>query len=145
MKKMMLALAITISTFSAFAVEEKVSTKVLNAFKVEFNTAKDVEWSVGSTYYMATFTYNDKYVFAYYNVDGVLLGLSHYISPAELPMALQNSLKKDYNDFWVSDLFEVVKNGKTEYYVTLENADKKIVLQSSGSNDWVEYKKVRKA
>ena len=145
MKKMMLALAITISTLSAFAVEEKVSSRVLNAFKIEFNTAKDVEWSVGSTYYMATFTYNDKYVFAYYNVDGVLLGLSHYISPAELPMALQNSLKKDYNDFWISDLFEVVKNGKTEYYVTLENADKKIVLQSSGSNEWEEYKKVRKA
>ncbi len=145
MKKMMLTLAITISTLSAFAVEEKVSPKVLDAFKNEFNTAKEVEWTVGSTYYMATFTYNDKYVFAYYNVDGVLLGISHYISPAELPMALQNSLKKDYSDYWVSDLFEVAKNGKTEYYVTLENADKKIVLQSSGSNDWDEYRKVRKA
>jgi hypothetical protein len=144
MKKMMLTLAIVISTLSAFAVEEKVSPKVLDAFKSEFNTAKEVEWTVGNSYYMATFTYNDKYVFAYYNVDGVLLGLSHYISPAELPMALQNNLKKDYSDYWVSDLFEVAKNGKTEYYVTLENADKKIVLRSSGSNEWEEYRKVRK-
>jgi hypothetical protein len=145
MKKMMLTLAIAISTLSAFAVEEKVSPKVLDAFKNEFNTAKEVEWTVGNTYYMATFTYNDKYVFAYYTADGVLLGLSHYISPAELPMALQNSLKKDYSNFWISDLFEVAKNGKTEYYVTLENADKKIVLQSSGSNEWEEYRKIRKA
>jgi hypothetical protein len=145
MKKMMLTLAIVISTLSAFAVEEKVNPKVLDAFKNEFNTAKEVEWTVGNTYYMATFTYNDKYVFAYYTVDGILLGLSHYISPAELPMALQNNLKKNYSDYWVSDLFEVAKNGKTEYYVTLENADKKIVLQSSGSNDWQGYRKIRKA
>ena len=141
----MLTLAIAISTLSAFAVEEKISPKVLDAFKNEFNSAKEVEWTVGSTYYMATFTYNDKYVFAYYNTDGVLLGLSHYISPAELPMVLQNTLKKNYNNYWVSDLFEVAKNGKTEYYVTLENADKKIVLQSSGSNGWEEYRKVKKA
>ena len=141
----MLTLAIAISTLSAFAVEEKVSPKVLNAFKSEFNTAKEVEWTVGSTYYMATFTYYDKYVFAYYSVDGVLLGLTHYISTAELPMTLQNNLKKDYSDYWVSDLFEVVKNGKTEYYITLENADKKIVLQSSGSNEWEAYRKVKKA
>ena len=141
----MLTLAIVVSTLSAFAVEEKVSTRVLDAFKNEFNTAKEVEWTVGNTYYMATFTYNDKYVFAYYNMEGTLLGLSHYISTAELPMTLQNNLKKNYSDYWVSDLFEVAKNGRTEYYVTLENADKKIVLQSSDSNDWDDYKKVKKA
>jgi hypothetical protein len=144
MKKLMLTLAIAVSTLSAFAGEEKVKPEVLNAFKNEFNTAKDVEWTVGSNYYMATFNYNDKYVFAYYTPDGILLGLSHYISPAQLPMALQNSLKKDYSDYWVSDLFEVAKNGKTEYYITLEDADKKIVLKSSGSNYWEEYKKVKK-
>jgi hypothetical protein len=144
MKKLMLTLAIAVSTLSAFAGEEKVKPEVLNAFKNEFNTAKDVEWTVGSNYYMATFNYNDKYVFAYYTPDGILLGLSQYISPAQLPMALQNSLKKDYSDYWVSDLFEVAKNGKTEYYITLEDADKKIVLRSSGSNYWEEYKKVKK-
>ncbi len=144
MKKMILTLAIAVSTLSAFAGEEKVTPRVLNAFKNEFSTAKEVEWTIGSNYCMATFNYNDKYVFAYYTFDGILLGLSHYISPADLPMALQNSLKKDYSDYWVSDLFEVAKNGKTEYYITLENAGKKMVLQSSGGNDWDEYKKVKK-
>jgi hypothetical protein len=144
MKKMMLTLAIAVSTLSAFAREEKVAPKVLDAFKNEFNTAKEVEWTVGTTYYMATFNYNDKYVFAYYNADGVLLGLTRYISSADLPMVLQNNLKKEYSDYWISDLFEVAKNGVTLYYVTLESADKKIVLQSSG-NQWDEYRKVRKA
>ena len=145
MKKMMLALAILVSTLSAFAGEEKIAAKVLDAFKNEFNTAKEVEWTVGDTYYMATFTYNDKYVFAYYNEEGLLLGLTHNISTTELPMILQNSLKKKYDGYWVSDLFEVAKNGATNYFITLENADKKIVLKSSAGSWWDEYKKVRKA
>lgn len=144
MKKMILTLAIAFTAFSSFATEEKVAPKVLNAFQNEFNSAKEVEWTVANTYYMATFTYNNKYVFAYYTFDGELIGLTHYISSAELPMNLQNNLKKDYSEYWISDLFEVAKNGRTEYYVTLENAGKKIVLQSSNGNNWEEYRTVKK-
>ena len=144
MKKMILTLAIAFTALSSFATEEKVTPKVLNAFQNEFNTAKEVEWTVANTYYMATFTYNNKYVFAYYTADGNLIGLTHYISSAELPMSLQNKLKKEYSGFWISDLFEVAKNGRTEYYVTLENAGKKMVLQSSDSNSWEEYRTVKK-
>ena len=147
MKKIILTLVIavsTLSTLSSYASETKVTAKVLDAFKTEFNSASEVEWTVGDNYYVATFTYNEKYVFAYYNAEGILLGLTHYITTADLPMGLQNSLKKDYNDYWVSDLFEVAKNGRTEYYVTLENAGKKVVLQATG-NAWEEYKKIRKA
>jgi hypothetical protein len=145
MKKIMITLAITFSTIGAFAGEEKVAPKVLDAFNTEFSTAKEVEWTVASDYYMATFTYNDGHVFAYYNTDGDLLGLTRYISINALSMNLQSSLKKNYSDFWVSDLFEVAKNGGTDYYITLENADKKIVLLADSGKDWEVFKKVRKA
>ena len=69
-------LAIAISTVNAFAGEEKVNQKVLEAFKTEFSTATDVQWSVGANYYMATFNYNEKYVFAYFSEDGELLGIT---------------------------------------------------------------------
>ena len=116
----------------------------LNAFKTEFATVNDVEWTVGENYFIASFNYNQKQVFAYYDEQGILLGLTRNISTADLPMNLQYNLKKEYNNYWISDLFEVAKNGRTEYYVTVENADKKIVLLATGS-DWEEYKKVRKA
>ena len=144
MKKMILTLAIVFTAFSSFANEEKVTTKVLNAFRNEFTTAIEVEWTVANNYYMATFTYNNKYVFAYYSAEGNLLGLTHYISSADLPMNLQNNLKKEFSEYWISDLFEVAKNGRTEYYVTLENAGKKVVLQSSNGNNWEEYRTVKK-
>lgn len=140
----MMTLAISLSTVFAFAGEEKVTQKVLNAFNAEFSTAKEVEWTIGSDQYIATFNYNGDYVFAFYNTEGNLLGLTRYITPDALSMNLQISLKKNYSDFWVSDLFEVAKNGQTDYYITLENANKKIVLHSNSGKDWEQFKKVNK-
>jgi hypothetical protein len=143
MKKMILTLAIAVSTLSAFANDENVNEKVLDAFKTEFTTATEVKWSVGNDYYKATFNYNGKYVFAFYSEDGELLGLSRYLSPVDLPIALQNNLAKNYEGYWVSDLFETAKNNTTNYYITLENADTKIVLKSSG-NSWEVHNKIKK-
>jgi hypothetical protein len=145
MKKMILTLAIAVCTFSAFAGETNVSEKVLKAFNTEFTTAKDVQWTAGENYFMARFQYNEKYVFAYYNIDGDLLGLSRNITTVDLPLALQTNLKKDYSNFWVSDLLEVSKTEETIYYITLENADTKIVLRAAGGGSWNQYKKIKKS
>jgi hypothetical protein len=145
MKKMILTLAIVAGSLGAFAGEKDVNPKVLNAFKTEFNTAKEVEWSIGSNYYRATFVYNDKHVFAFYNENGELLGLTRYLSPLDLPISLQANLKKSYSAYWISDLFEVAKNDGTAYYLTLENADTKIVLKSTDSSNWNMYNKVKKS
>ena len=152
MKKMILTLAIAMTTLGAFAGttatsrgEENVNAKVLSSFKSEFNTAKDVEWTVGENYYQATFVYNEKHVFAYYDENGELLGLTRFLSPSDLSLSLQTKLKKNYQQYWISDLFEVAKNDGTSYYLTLENADSKIVLKSSDNSNWNVYTKVKKS
>jgi hypothetical protein len=144
MKKMILTLAIVVSTLGVFASPNNVNQKVLDAFKTEFASAKEVAWTVGSNYYKATFTYNEKRVFAYYDENGALLGLTRYVSPLDLPLALQKNLKKNYPGCWISDLFEAAKNDGTNYYLTLENADSKIILKSSG-NSWNVYSKIKKS
>ncbi len=145
MKKMILTLAIIAGSLGAFAGEKDVNPKVLNAFKTEFNTAREVEWTIASNYYRATFVYNEKHVFAFYNENGELLGLTRYLSPLDLPISLQANLKKSYAAYWISDLFEVAKNDGTAYYLTLENADTKIVLKSTDSSNWNMYTKVKKS
>ena len=144
MKKMILTLAITIASLSSFASDKNVNQKVLDAFKSEFTTAKEVEWTTESDYYKATFNYNGKYVFAYYSQDGEFLGLTRYLSPADLPIMLQNNLKKNYEGYWVSDLFEASKNDGTSYYITVENADTKIILKSA-DNSWSTFSKIKKS
>jgi len=143
MKKLIIATAMFIS-LSAFANEEKVSSRVLYAFQTEFTTATEVEWKASSDYYVASFSMNGQRVNAYYNTDGNLMGITRNITSAQLPVALQNSMKKNYSGYWISNLFEVANNEGTSYYVTLESGSKKIVLQSSNGSDWSTYKKDRK-
>ena len=144
MKKIIVTMAIAISSLSAIAMDGSVNQKVLDAFKIEFATASEVEWTIGSDYYKASFNYNGKYVFAFFNDNGEMLGMTRHLSPLDLPLALQGNLKKNYEGFWISELFEAVKSDETSYYVTIENADNTIVLQSSG-NSWNVYKKTKKS
>ena len=145
MKKVIMLLAITISTLSAFATEEKVNQKVLHAFQSEFSSAKDVHWVATPDYFKAEFLFNDQHVNAFYNTDGELLGITRNITSLDLPMNLQTGLKKSYADFWISDLFEVTRSDSTGYYITLENAESVIVLKASADNEWTVFKKTRKA
>ena len=144
MKKILLILAITITTLTAFANDEKVSPKVLEAFQTEFNTAKEVNWTAGDNYFKAEFTFNGQHVNAYYAADGELLGLTRYITLLDLPMNLQTSLKKTYDDFWITDVFEVSKSDNTGYYITLENADTRIIMKAGTDGEWNVYKKAKK-
>ncbi len=145
MKKIIIMLAITVCTLSAFAGEGKVSQKVLDAFKTEFSTATNVTWDVGDNYYKATFNYNEKFVFAFFDEDGEVLGVTRYIMQENLPIKLQTDLNKYYDQYWISDLLEVNKDNTTSYYITLENADTKLVLKSSGGSNWSVYDKERKS
>ena len=73
-----------------------------------------------------------------------MIALTRNLSSLELPIALQASLKKNYDCYWISDLIEVAREQGTSYYITLENADTKLTLKSSGL-DWSSYKKQRKS
>lgn len=123
---------------------EKVSPKVLASFKTEFSTAKNVEWETGNNYFRAAFSLNDQRVFAYYNLDGELVSMARYISTFQLPINLFTNLKNDHSKYWISDLFEVSNSNGIHYYVTLENAETKLVMNSSNGAGWTTYSKSKK-
>lgn len=153
MKKIIMTVLIAMSSVSAvfagrtpaFGGEEKINARVLDAFNKEFRTAKEISWTVAENYYEATFVYNDEYISAYYNTDGELIGLTRNISLGYLPLTLQNDLMKNYKDYWVSGLFEVNKDSGTSYYITVEDADSKIVLRATDGISWSVHRKVKKA
>ena len=144
MKKMFLTLAIALSTLSSFAREVEVSSKVLNAFRSEFAGAKEVTWTAGDNFYKAAFIYNDQHVFAFYSMEGEMMAMTRYISSLDLPMSLQTGLRKGYGNYWISDLFEVSNDEGTTYYITVEDADSKVVLKSDGPAVWNLYQKTTK-
>jgi hypothetical protein len=147
MKKMimMLAMVFTLSTMWAFTGEEAVSKQAVSNFKEQFKSSTDANWTTGKNYYKVAFTMSDQKLFAYYNMEGDFIAVTRYISSLQLPFNLQIGLKNDYSKYWISDLFEMADKDGTTYYVTLENADAKIVLQSTDGKNWYTFEKNKKA
>jgi hypothetical protein len=146
MKKIMttLVLAALLLVNSAFANnKETINERVQSAFRQEFSKATETNWSRSDNYYRVEFTLNDNVMTAYYNENAELMGVIKNLLSTELPINLQLSLKKEYGSYWISDLFEFARNGESGYFITVENSDTKLVLQSEGS-DWKIFKKIRK-
>jgi len=148
MKKILLSIATVLMIgASAFASgnNDGASNQVaVRNFKKDFATATHIIWEQKDALTKATFTLNGQIMFAYYNSNGDLQAVVRNITSDQLPINLLASLKNEYNDCWITDLFEMASNDETTYYVTLETSEKKIVLRSSGSGGWEVYSKERK-
>jgi hypothetical protein len=147
MKQTILAMAMMLMAglTSAFAKDnEGINKQVTTSFSKDFVTASNVSWNKQKDYVKATFTLNNQVMFAYYNENGELIATARNILSEQLPINLMTSLKKDYSNYWISDLFELAADGQTSYYVTLENGDETLILQSSSFNGWSTYKKAKK-
>jgi hypothetical protein len=60
----------------------------------------------------------------------------HNILSNQLPARLLTVIRKTYKDYWITDLYKENANGKVSYYITLENADQKVKLNTTHSITW---------
>src|SRR6201995_2273341 len=148
MKKILLSIATVLmlgaSAFAANTDDGVANQLAVRSFKKDFASAKNITWEQKEAYTRATFSLNGQVLFAYYNNNGDLQAVVRNITSDQLPINLLSSLKSEYNDCWITELFEMASNDETTYYVTLETSEKKIVLRSSGSGAWEVYSKQRK-
>jgi hypothetical protein len=54
----------------------------------------------------------------------------------QLPARLLTNIKKNYKDYWITGLYKENINGKTSYFITVENADQTVKLNTSHSIGW---------
>lgn len=146
MKKSILiwaVLLIATTSFSFANTHDDSNTNAKTSFKKDFENAQDIKWETKTKFIKATFKLGDKVICAYYSKDGDLVAMTRNILSSDLPITKQIDLAKNYKGYWITDLFEINANQETSYYVTLENADYKLILKSD-SNGWNEYKKETK-
>ena len=145
MKSLFILLTVLSSLFvkSASANDETISLPILQSFQNSFTAAKEVRWVTARDFIRADFEFNGQYLTAFYSLEGKLVGVTKNISSTQLPVVLQTTLKKEYSHYWISDLFELSNDNGVSYYVTLENADGKVILQS-GVSGWHHYQKKAK-
>jgi hypothetical protein len=131
---------------SAFANDnkEEVDSKIIRSFQKEFAGAQNAQWVTTKDFVKVTFTLNEQVVYAYYGQDGSLLGVTRNILSGQLPINLLTDFKKNYSNYWITDLFEMAAKGENVYYLTLEDSDHKVVLTSNGANGWDVYSKNKK-
>lgn len=147
MKKSILvwAMMLLIGLNSSFAgTGGGVNDKVAKSFQKEFANAQDVQWEQGKDFARATFKQNNQVLFAYFNGDGDLLAVTRNILSSQLPISLYTDIKKNYGNYWISDLFEIAMNDNTEYYITLQSGEQTVILKSNGTNGWNLFKKEKK-
>ena len=148
MKKQILTLVMLLGLglSSVFANDaEGVSDKVIKSFKKEFASAQEVQWEKSKDFVKVTFKLNDQVMFGYYNEEGEMIALTRNITSVQLPINLLTDIKKNFSQYWITDLFEIAMNNATDYYITVENSDFSIVLKSNGAQGWEVFKKERKS
>ena len=123
---------------------KNVNEKAITSFQKDFKHATDVNWQSTTKFLKVSFTLNEQVYMAYYSEEGDRLAIARNISSNELPMGLQADLKNSYPGFWISDLFEIHGKEEAAYYVTIENADQRITLKSTGLSEWITYKRSEK-
>jgi hypothetical protein len=138
------ALLLTIGVGSSFARSGNNGNDNVNAyFHKDFRQAEIMASTTDNAYTRITFKMNAMILTAYYSNQGELLAVTHNITSNQLPISLLLELKRNYGSYWISDLFELSANAETNYYITLENSDKKITLRSS-DNGWENFSKTNK-
>ncbi len=144
-KKFVTILALVMLTITtAFANETSVSKDALAIFTATFTKATDVKWEMSGNYYKASFQINGHSLNTLLSEQGEIIAVYRNIVSTELPLYLQGAIYKNYSKFWIADLAEYAINGETRYYLTLENADEKIIMENVGTYDWSTVKKIDK-
>ena len=144
MKKLLILIAIVFATQLSFASETPAASLAKTSFSNDFYTATNVEWQHTDSYEKVSFNMNNAVMNAYYTPDGELIAVVRNIIAEQLPLKLLIELKKDYGCFWISDLFEVVNESQDDYYITVEDADTKLVLKAKVNKSWKVYKRIVK-
>jgi hypothetical protein len=144
-KKMITLLAFVMLTVTAtFANDIDVSKNALTAFSATFAKASDIKWEIADNYYKASFQINGQSLSALLSEEGEVIAVYRNILSTDLPLNLQASLYKKVSGYWISDLVEYAIGDETRYYLTLENADEKIVMENIGTYGWSLFKKTAK-
>jgi hypothetical protein len=134
MKRLFITLGLFVTVFStsSFASGTSEYPIFLESFFKTFDGVKNVNWSEVNGCVRIAFMRDGKQNYAYYNSDNELIVVSTQMELKELPASLQSALQTKYRDFTVTGVYTFTTGNKAEYFVSLDNYKKQLVLNSGG-------------
>jgi hypothetical protein len=141
MKKQLLVLTMTLlMTLSAtFANNtQPVPALIINELNQKFTNATNIQWKTTEVFYKASFTLSGQQLDAFYDRSGQWIGISRIISAEQLPMFLLLDVQEKTKYYTISELFELVTERGTEYFITYKNHKETKVFKGT-SEGWYRY------
>lgn len=116
--------------------QSTVPAVILNKFNSDFPNAVDVEWEIQGALYAVEFEigWNIDHE-AWYNATGEMVKHKEEIGTNELPPAVYNKIKTDFEGYTVDDLERITDKGTIMYKMELNallQQDWEIVMDSTG-------------
>lgn len=123
---------------------EKVGKRVSSAFNEQFANATELRWKESDGLYFGYFKQSDRDQMVAYTYSGDLFAVVRQLKPEELPTGIQDKLSGKYADCVINgNISEVVIQGETSYYISLENKKTNRVVKflSDGQDETVQKTK----
>ena len=131
------AMVMTVSVLFAQDVKP-LPSHLLKEVEAEFGNVSNLQWKTVDQFYKATFTTDGRQLEAFYTADGTLAALSRRLTIDQLPLTLIKQVKEKTLNYGVSDLFELLTDKGTAYYLTISNEKETRNFKSEGST-WTRY------
>lgn len=131
MKKLFIAALIVVAAATSAFATDASNARAKTNFEAMFAGAQNVSWTSKDSYLKASFTIGEAKAEAFFGYDGELIGLSRKVDLKNLPLNAIQKIKKDYASYTVTDSIEFDQDGEKSYYVSLEESNKKQILQVS--------------
>ena len=124
---------------------EKVGKAIINAFSQKFTKATAVNWRENQGIFFAYFKQYESDYAAAYNTEGEMIALSRPVALDALPLAVSESLYSQFKDHNIpGTVMEIVMEGETSYYLTVENKTAYKQLKCTPSGEISVTKKIKK-
>lgn len=139
-KKFFVTMTAALLTFTATFAQDAapVPAAIVRALQQEFRHAEGVQWKTAGNLYKASWIENGRSLDAFYSFDGKLVGVSRKLTVEQLPLRLSREMAGLSSAEAASDLFELLTERGTEYFVTITEGSKAKNYKSTGDY-WYRY------
>ncbi len=134
-KQLSVLIAAFLVTFSVATAQEvkAVPPTIVAALLQEFKDATTIDWKTTDNYYKASFTTDGKPLEAFFSFEGKVIAVSRHILPEQLPLSLIKEARERAATSPVSELFELLTDRGTEYFITYKTEKELKTFKSNGS------------
>lgn len=131
------ALAIVSASQAQNISQDQVPSVIVNKFSTQFPKATDVEWEMDGSFYAVDFEigWNTDHEI-WYNAEGNIIRHIEDIATSELPQAVKDKIKTDFNGYSIDDPERITDNGKVSYKMELNaltQQDWEVMMDAEGN------------